>query len=247
MLPCNLKHSTLLISLQSQGSEFSSQHVVLTQSVLDTERAELAVLNTELRAVRGEFDRLEREKRASSNPPPAARSSYYITPAVNGQSSYYRPYPYTYGIPASSTTTSSFPIAPPAGSTSQQVNPPIPATLSTYPANSAIPVQLPLTAMPALSRLGIVPIPAASVADGQPAPPAILRGTSSNGMLNIEINISLLQPTQMSGLALILNSLMSRGPSTTSTPTTSAPVLSLSPPAPPSSATELRLAPPDKT
>jgi hypothetical protein len=42
-----------------------------------------------------------------------------------------------------------------------------------------------------------------------------LRGTSSNGaVLNLEINVSLLQAAQMSGLALVLNSIM-RGSSTT--------------------------------
>ncbi|KAE9411426.1 hypothetical protein BT96DRAFT_961330 [Gymnopus androsaceus JB14] len=238
------------------GTEFSPQHVVLTQSVLDSERVELAALNAELRAARSEFDRLEREKRASSNPPiPTNRPAYY---APTGQSAYYRHYPYayapSYGLAATpsqiTTSTPTFPTPPTASSSAPHpVNQPplLPnPTMSTYPANSAIPVQLPIASMPALTRLGIVPTPAASLIDGQPAPPAILRG-SSNGMLNIEINISSLQPTQMSGLALILNSLMSRGPSTVSTTVpASAPVLSLSPPAPVSS-TELRLAPPDKT
>jgi hypothetical protein len=44
-----------------------------------------------------------------------------------------------------------------------------------------------------------------------------MRGTSSNGaMLNLEINVSLLQAAQMSGLALVLNSIM-RGSSNTAT------------------------------
>ncbi|KAH9030357.1 hypothetical protein EDB85DRAFT_2246450 [Lactarius pseudohatsudake] len=74
--------------------------------------------------------------------------------------------------------------------------------------SSAIPVQLPVSSLPTLYALGIVPVPMQSVSVDAPTP-AVLRGTSANGvMLNLEINVSLLQPAQMSGLALMLNSIM---------------------------------------
>ncbi|KAI0663595.1 hypothetical protein C8Q70DRAFT_951165 [Cubamyces menziesii] len=77
--------------------------------------------------------------------------------------------------------------------------------------NTAIPVQLPVSSLNALSALGIVPLAAGSVPSaGQPQPPAVIKSTNGS-MLNLEINLSLLQSAQMSGLALILNALTSRG------------------------------------
>ncbi|KAH9892494.1 hypothetical protein C8Q73DRAFT_648680 [Cubamyces lactineus] len=77
--------------------------------------------------------------------------------------------------------------------------------------NTAIPVQLPVSSLNALSALGIVPVAAGSVPSaGQPQPPAVIKSTNGS-MLNLEINLSLLQSAQMSGLALILNALTSRG------------------------------------
>jgi hypothetical protein len=76
-------------------------------------------------------------------------------------------------------------------------------------------VQLPVSSLPTLHALGIVPVPPQSLSANSPTPPAVLRGTSANGaMLNLEINVSLLQAAQMSGLALVLNSIM-RNSSTT--------------------------------
>lgn len=77
-------------------------------------------------------------------------------------------------------------------------------------------MQLPVTSLSALHALGIVPIPAASVPPpDQPQPAAVLKGSTSNGtMLSLDINVSLLQSAQMSGLAILLNSLMSRGTGT---------------------------------
>ncbi|KAJ4483362.1 hypothetical protein J3R30DRAFT_1768058 [Lentinula aciculospora] len=209
------------------GSEFNTQLVVLTQSVLDADRAEVAALNAELRAARSEYDRLERHKPASSNPSlptSTSRSSFYTAPTqsatANGQSAYYRPYPYTYtssfGTPAQvqgAAAIPTFSVASSTVSTPQHVNPStiLPPATSTYPTTSAIPVQLPVAFMPALNRLGINPVPVGSVPTGQPQAPAVLRGSSSNGtILNLEINVAMLQPSQMSGLAVILNSLMSR-------------------------------------
>ncbi|KAJ3988545.1 hypothetical protein F5890DRAFT_1491331 [Lentinula detonsa] len=213
------------------GSEFNPQLIVLTQSVLDSDRGEVAAMNAELRAARSEYDRLERQKRASSNPPPASsalRSSFSTAPTqsavANGQSAYYRPYPYTYTSSFGTSTpvqaaaaTPTFSVAPNTTFTPQHVNSstvPVSSAPATYPTTSAIPVQLPVAFMPALNRLGIYPVPAGSVPVGQSQPAAVLRGSSSNGtVLNLEINVAMLQPSQMSGLAVILNSLMSRSSS----------------------------------
>ncbi|KAF8482799.1 hypothetical protein DFH94DRAFT_729768 [Russula ochroleuca] len=91
---------------------------------------------------------------------------------------------------------------------------PVP-TPSASGTSSAIPVQLPVASLPTLHALGIVPVPPQSLSTNTPTPPAVLRGTSANGaMLHLEINLSLLQAAQMSGLALVLNSIM-RNSSTT--------------------------------
>lgn len=140
---------------------------------------------------------------------------------------YYRPYPYAYAQPygaAMQSSISTFSISP-----SGQSDNYAPYQQST----GAIPVQLPVASLPALHALGIIPVPAGSLPpDGQPQPPAVLRGSSANGtMLSLEINVSLLQSVQMSGLAIVLNSLMSRstnGLATNYTPT-------LTPPPPPAS------------
>ncbi|KAJ8076506.1 hypothetical protein PM082_000929 [Marasmius tenuissimus] len=89
---------------------------------------------------------------------------------------------------------------------------PVPSNTTAAP----IPVQLPVACLPALYRIGITPVPPTT---GHPAPPAVLRG-SNGSMLNLEINVSLLQPGQMSGLALILNSLMTRTSTNLTVPTT---------------------------
>ena len=180
---------------------------------MDADRAETTSLNNELRTLRADLERIEREKRLAAN---AARMVYYpsrppsSTPGVQPQ--YYRAYPYAYtqayGAPIQSGTTPTF--SPPAAAASTNYIP--------YP-SGAIPVQLPVASLPALHALGIVPVPAASLPpDGQPQPPAVLRGSTSNGtMLSLEINVSLLQSAQMSGLVTVLNSLMSRSNSATPT------------------------------
>ncbi|KAK0460987.1 uncharacterized protein EV420DRAFT_1529533 [Desarmillaria tabescens] len=193
------------------------QAVFLAQAVLEGERADTVTLNNELRTARTELDRLEREKRVATN---AQRTSYYMTtqpatPTTTASRPYYHSYPYAYaqayGAPVQQSSTSS--VQPPAA----------PTAATPYQAGSAIPVQLPVSSLPALHQLGIVPVAPTSVTDGQPAPPAVLRGSSANGtMLSLEINVSVLQSAQMSGLAVILNSLMSR--SSSSTAVTATPV-----------------------
>ncbi|KAI6157750.1 hypothetical protein BKA82DRAFT_4060893 [Pisolithus tinctorius] len=190
------------------------QAYTLIQAVLEVERAETAAVSSELRSARNELDAIQREKRAASQPTVTKfRSTYY--PQGSAPSQYYRSYAYAYTQPYSASipgaTTSTFYTTPPARSTTA------PATASGAPSyvssGGAIPVQLPVTSLSALHALGIVPIPAASLPPpDQPQPAAVLKGSTSNGtMLSLDINVSLLQSSQMSGLALLLNSLMSRG------------------------------------
>ncbi|ESK97101.1 hypothetical protein Moror_6322 [Moniliophthora roreri MCA 2997] len=190
--------------MRSGRDPFKEETVVLGQLALESDRAEMGLLHSEVRAARAELDRLERAKRATSATP---RPSYYpqhtqsqpqATAPVT-QPAYYRSYPFAYAQAYGAT-----PQVPP------------PPTTTPYQAGVAIPVQLPVSSLPALHQLGIIPVPASTApTSGQPAPPAVLRG--SNGtMLSLEINVSLLQPNQMSGLAVILNSLMARTSTATS-------------------------------
>ncbi|KDR75844.1 hypothetical protein GALMADRAFT_248572 [Galerina marginata CBS 339.88] len=186
------------------------QAYYLAQVVLDADRSENAWLGNELRTFRAEAERMEREKRANSN---AARMSHFsaapqgVMPTLQPQ--YYRGYPYAYtqayGNPAGTPTVSTFPASPATPT-------PTPTSYTPYQANGAIPVQLPVASLPALHALGIIPVPAASLPpEGQPQPAAVLRGSTANGtILSLEINVSLLQSTQMSGLAMVLNTLVHR-------------------------------------
>lgn len=182
--------------------------MALAQAVLEADRSEATLLNAELRTARSEAERLERERRAAVNP---ARAAYATPPTAttNTQAHYYRNYPYAYAQPYGSTlqtsSTSTFSATSPVTPTST-------TNYTPYQSSGAIPVQLPVASLPALHALGIIPVPAGSLqAEGQPAPPAVLRGSTANGaMLSLEINVSLLQSAQMSGLAMVLNSLMSR-------------------------------------
>ncbi|KAF9012378.1 hypothetical protein BDQ17DRAFT_1343778 [Cyathus striatus] len=193
----------------------SDQAYVLAQAVLETDRSENTWLTSELRSARSELERIEREKRAAAQATRMVQfSSIPATATQSVQPQYYHRYPYaytqTYGahIPLSSTST--FPVSPAQSTVTTPVTPN--AGQSPYQSSGAIPVQLPVSSLPALHALGIVPVPATSLPpEGQPQPPAVLRGSTANGvMLSLEINVSLLLPPQMSGLAMILNSLMSR-------------------------------------
>ncbi|KAJ3575083.1 hypothetical protein NP233_g1328 [Leucocoprinus birnbaumii] len=191
------------------------QAYILAQAVLEADRVDASLLSNELKVARSDLERLEREKRAATAI--AARTQYTPTPASTTpaqspvvptiQAQYYRAYPYAYTQAYGSAVT-------PPTTTTFQVNPPAtlpPSATTNSRANTAIPVQLPVASLPALHALGIHPVPATSVAEGQPPPPAVLRGSTANGtMLMLEINVSLLQSAQMSGLAMVLNSLMSR-------------------------------------
>ncbi|KJA14402.1 hypothetical protein HYPSUDRAFT_49184 [Hypholoma sublateritium FD-334 SS-4] len=191
----------------AKRSSPDDQAYYLAQVILDSDRSENAWITNELRTARTEAERFEREKRASTN---VSRTSQFTsasqTPLPTMQTQYYRAYPYAYtqayGSPVPAPTMSTFPVAPP----------PAASAYTPYQTSSAIPVQLPVASLPALHALGIIPVPAASLPpESQQQPPAVLRGSTANGtILSLEINVSLLQSAQMSGLAMVLNSLVSR-------------------------------------
>src|SRR3984957_7740100 len=154
------------------------------------------MLNSELRSARAELDKMERNKSRAAPPP---RLSYYAPHlAASMHPHYYHPYPYAYSQPF---TTSS--IVP-------QSLPMVPAYT---PLSGSVPVQLPDTSLPVLASLGIVPVPVASLpAPDQPQPPAGLRGKAANGtILSLQINVAVLQPGQINGLATLLSTLMRSG------------------------------------
>jgi len=185
--------------------------------VFDTERGENAALNAELRAARAELDKTEKDKRTAVNP---YRTSYYMPaqqPAASNQP-YYRGY-HQYAYPQGYTSTGT---AAPAPSTSVSTSSTsASASASNYvpqTTGTEIPVQLPVSSLPALHALGIHPVASSSLAEGT-SHPAVLRGSSADGtMLSLEINVSLLQTAQMNGLALFLNSLITRNAAVPPTP-----------------------------
>ncbi|KAI9455321.1 hypothetical protein BJY52DRAFT_1280367 [Lactarius psammicola] len=224
---------------------YDDQAYYLGRQALDSERADHSALSTELRTAKAELERITRQQRSTAHPQRTSYYLSAAPVYAHHYRAYHYPYAQTYGAPTSSnTTTPGYPYSVPLNSTVQYVPPPLttstttaktlstattPATSTTAapaptasPAgtsnvSSAIPVQLPVSSLPTLHALGIVPVPTQSVSADAPTPPAVLRGTSANGaMLNLEINVSLLQAAQMSGLALMLNSIM-RGSSNSGT------------------------------
>ncbi|KAF9529367.1 hypothetical protein CPB83DRAFT_812168 [Crepidotus variabilis] len=201
----------------AKRSSPDDQAYYLAQVVVDGDRSENAWLSSELRTARSELERIERDKRAAAT---AARMSQFSTTpqhiAPSMQTQYYRAYPYAYtqayGTAPTSTGSTVASTAPTMATFSATPTPaPTPPTPSPYLPNGAIPVQLPVASLPALHALGIVPVPAASLSAGLPQPAAVLRGSTANGtLLSLEINVSLLQSTQMTGLAMVLNSLVAK-------------------------------------
>lgn len=204
------------MSWHNQRASPHDQGYYLAQVVLDGDRSENAWLGNELRVARSESERIEREKRAATG---SARTTHFTSTPSNLQPQYYRGYSYAYAQAYGNTApTSASPTASQAPTTS--------TNYSLYQPTGAIPVQLPVALLPALHALGIVPVPATSLPpEGQPQPAAVLRGCTANGaILSLEINVALLQSTQMSGLAMMLNSLVSRSNAATSTSTAPTPV-----------------------
>ena len=237
----------------SQRTAPDDQAVCLAQSVLDSDRAETALMNTELRSLRNEYDRIERERKAAAT---TQRPTYYqpvaTTVPTTFNRSYYHAYnPYTYApttyapaVQSAGVTSFSVPLSGTLTPTSAApavtsnfvstanhtianapatTSPPATATPTVATAASttstptpfsynptvsgAVPVQLPVSALPALQSLGIIPVTA--VNQGQEPAAAVLRSATGT-VLNMDINVSMLKPHQMQGLSIILNSLMTR-------------------------------------
>ncbi|KIY46788.1 hypothetical protein FISHEDRAFT_32030, partial [Fistulina hepatica ATCC 64428] len=185
------------------------QQLLLEQNVLEADRADLTSLTAQVREARAELDKIEKEKRSAAAAAATHRQpAYYAHPSTPVNSSpFYRPYAYTYpyslhpnpafSAPAVMTVQAS-PQSPTAASQGQA-----------SPSNSPLPVQFPVALLPALNSLGIVPVPASGLVAGSPMPPVILKGTNANGtVLNLEITVASLRPEQMSGLGMLLNSLV---------------------------------------
>ncbi|EPQ57252.1 hypothetical protein GLOTRDRAFT_137623 [Gloeophyllum trabeum ATCC 11539] len=204
------------------------QAYILAQAMLESERNENIQLNAELRSARSELEKIEREKRLQSAPP---RPSYYPQPAGSSYVHHYRPYPYSYT--PTYTPTQSYTQqygAPPPGTpvyspapTPAPLPAPTPAPTQSTDSSSQnpvpsgpVPVQLPVSSLPELQRIGIIPVPVSSVKPAESPPAAILKHFSG-GMVYLDVNVGLLQPAQMSGLAILLNTLMARGTTAQST------------------------------
>lgn len=164
---------------------------------------------------------------------PYGQSSAYMFPLHSGLSTPTAPYASHYSVsqlPKPSLTQPHNPQSQNISSANQKQDPsnPSPQLPAQAKTNSAaIPLQIPVTSLPALQALGILPVPKAVLPPpNEPQPPAVLVGTTNNGtMLSLEINATLLQTAQMNGLAILLSGLvqMTEGkggnaPTQTSTP-----------------------------
>ena len=217
---------------------------MLAHTVLDTERNETTALNAQLRAARAELEKYNREHRpqtaqTTARPtPPFTSTTYsytpqyrhYTYPYAQYQSNYTQVYPgfttttpsttqYQYPVVATPVTVSATGTTTSQTATTQTQTPSTTSTTATSDALSKpVSLSLPIASLPALHALGIMPVSSMAVpSPGQPQPQAILKGTTANGtMLNLEINIGLLQATQVSGLAMIINAIAAQAVSATS-------------------------------
>lgn len=202
----------------------------------------MTALNAQLRAARAELEKYNREHRpqtaqtTSRTTPPVTSTTYSYTPQYRHYAYPYAQYGsnYTQVYPGYTTTTPSatqyqYPVvttAPatgantPSQSTSAQTQTAhtTSTTTTSEPLSKSVSLSLPISSLPALHALGIMPVSSLSVPPpGQPQPQAILKGTTANGtMLSLEVNIGLLQATQVSGLALIINAIAAQAISATS-------------------------------
>ena len=137
--------------------------------------------------------------------PLSSTISQYVPPTLTASISTTKPLS---AASASAASPTSIPMTTSPLTPASDTSVPVPAP-STSGTSSAIPVQLPVSSLPTLHALGIVPVPPQSLSASTPTPQAVLRGTSADGAtLHLEINLSLLQAAQMSGLALVLNSIL---------------------------------------
>jgi hypothetical protein len=189
---------------------------------LEADRVENAFVGNELRTAKAQAERIEREKRAaaSASAGGSRMSQFPSSPQVMmptmQATPYYRPYPYGYAQPyGTAHAPSSAPIS--AVATFSPVAPAL-TTAPTHirriyltgPSLFSFLLDHYLLCMPLeLSLFLQLQHPDGQQGQGQTA--AVLRGSTANGtILNLEINVSLLQSTQMTGLAMVLNSLVAR-------------------------------------
>lgn len=201
----------------------------------------MTALSAQLRAARAELEKYNREHRPQTTQttgrptPPVTSTTYSYTPQYRHYAYPYAQYGsnYTQVYPGFSTPTPTtqyqYPVvttAPatgtntPSQTTSGQTQTPSTTSMTTTSEALSKPVSLslPISSLPALHALGIMPVSSLSVPPpGQPQPQAILKGTTANGtVLSLEVNIGLLQATQVSGLALIINAIAAQAVSATS-------------------------------
>ena len=200
----------------------------------------MTALNAHLRAARAELDKYNREHRpqtvqTTTKPTqPVTSTTYSYTPQYRHYTYPYAQYGsnYTQVYPGFTTTTPStthyqYPVATTpitvsstgANTPSQTASAQTPSTTTASEVLSKpVSLSLPISSLPALHALGIMPVSSLSVPPpGEPQPQAILKGTTAGGtMLSLEINIGLLQTTQVSGLALIINAIAAQAVSATS-------------------------------
>ena len=213
------------------------QSILLERLSLESEQYESTILDQELASTRSELDKVLRARRAAKasaersaatvTTPQVSNSYYnYTTPTFStsmttNYPNYYSSYTYPYStqshLPGAPYVPPTYtPNSTPAntsktgGTNNAQSTVPTPTTTSIRPPPVAIPLQLPVTSLPALQALGILPIPKASLPPpSEPQPAAVLLGSTNNGsMLSLEINAAQLQAPQMSGLAVLLSSLV---------------------------------------
>lgn len=204
----------------------------------------MTALSAQLRAARAELEKYNREHRPQTAQT-TARPALPLTSTTYSYTPQYRHYTYPYAqygssytqvYPGFATTTPSttpfqYPIVTPVNAPATGTNTPsqtastqtqTPSTASTTTVSDAlskpVALSLPISSLPALHALGIMPVSSLSVpAPGQPQPQAVLKGTTANGtMLSLEVNIGSLQATQISGLALIINAIAAQAVSATS-------------------------------
>lgn len=185
----------------------------------------MTALSAQLRAAKAELDKYNREHRPQTvqttvrPTPPVTSTTYSYTPQ-------YRHYTYPYAQYGSNYTQVYPGYTTPSTTHYPVVTTPVtvPATGTNTPSQTSealskpVSLSLPISSLPALHALGIMPVSSLSVPPpGQPQPQAILKGTTANGtMLNLDINVGLLQATQVSGLALIINAIAAQAVSATS-------------------------------
>jgi hypothetical protein len=186
---------------------------------LEADRVENAFVGNELRTARAQAERIEREKRAaaSASAGGSRMSQFPSSPQVMmptmQATPYYRPYPYGYAQPYGTAHA----LIPRPNFCSCDI---FTQLLQLTPTNTYRRIYLTEPSLYSFlldhyllcMRLELSPFlhsPDGQQGQGQTA--AVLRGSTANGsILNLEINVSLLQSTQMTGLAMVLNSLVAR-------------------------------------